>query len=352
MMDIFNFFGNILGYLLWFLYTIFKNYGVAIIFFTVILKAVMFPFSVKQQKSMSKQAKLAEKQKEIQKRCGNDKMRYNEEISKLYEKEGVNPTSGCLVSMIPFPIMLGIYYSVIFPLKNTLHIASSTIDQAVNYVSRIPGMSAAGQYVELDIVKNWDVLKNSLTMFSPDDVTKIESFTGGFKFLGLDLLNTPQTASFGEMLWLIPVLCLLSSWFMTFYMNKTSGVKQQGCMKYTMYLLPLISVYWSFIMPAAVGFYWVLSSVTGGLQSVVTNKFFSVNHMTAMNEAQRFVALTNTEAAVRPLPADLQKQIADKIAAQATASTQQNQKQLKGGSQKKMSGKQSNGSNDYLGKKI
>ena len=66
MMDIFNFFGNILGYLLWFLYTIFKNYGVAIIFFTVILKAVMFPFSIKQQKSMSKQAKLAEKQKEIQ----------------------------------------------------------------------------------------------------------------------------------------------------------------------------------------------------------------------------------------------------------------------------------------------
>ena len=66
-MAIFNFFGSILGYLLWFLYSIFRNYGVAILLFTIILKIVLFPMSVKQQRSMASQSKLADKQKELQK---------------------------------------------------------------------------------------------------------------------------------------------------------------------------------------------------------------------------------------------------------------------------------------------
>lgn len=353
-MGIFNFFGSIFGYLLWFLYTIFKNYGVAIILFTFILKALMMPLSIKQQKSMASQAKLGEKQKEIQKRCGTDKQKYNEEIAKLYEKENVSPMSGCLLSIIPFPIMLGIYYSVILPLTNTLHIAGDAITKATEYVQRLPGVATMGQYIELDIVKNWDALSGNLSQFfTASDISKIESFTGGFKFLGLDLLKTPQGAGFMDFLWLIPVLCLLSSWAMTFFMNKSTGVKQQGCMKFTMYLLPLISVYWSFIMPAAVGFYWVLSSVTNGVQSVITNKYFSINHMTALNEAQRFVTLQQSEAAIRPLPVTLQKEIADKIEAQNASQNQQQAQQKKGGSgAKKKNNKNNKNSSDYLGKKI
>ena len=130
MMQIFNFFGSIFGYLLWFLYTIFQNYGVAIILFTIIVKALVFPFSIKSQKSMAAQSRLAAKQKELQARYGNDKMKYNEELQKLYEKEGVNPGGGCLTTLLPLPIMLGIYYSVIFPLSNTLHVASDSIAKA------------------------------------------------------------------------------------------------------------------------------------------------------------------------------------------------------------------------------
>lgn len=350
-MDILNFFGNILGYLLWFLYVIFKNYGVAIIFFTIILKFVMFPMSIKQQRSMAGQSKLAEKQKEIQKRCGTDKQRYNMEIQKLYEKEGVNPASGCLTTLIPFPIMLGIYYSVISPLRNTLHIAAETIQKATDYVARIPGAVSTNQYAELEIIKNWDNLKDAfatMNIFSPQDVDKIESFTTGFRFLGLDLLKTPQTASFNEFLWLIPVLSVLSYWFMNYYMNKSSGIKQQGCMKYVMYLMPLLSAYWAFIMPAAVGFYWVISSVVGGAQSIITTKYFSVNHMAAMNEAQRFVTMEKNEAAIKPLPIPLQKQIAEKIEAQSNP-VQQNQKQQKAqGNKKKNTKAGGRNANDYM----
>ena len=89
-MAIFNFFGSILGYLLWFLYTIFRNYGVAIILFTIILKLALFPTSLKQQRSMASQSKLQEKQKELQKKYANNKQKYNDELMKLYEKEGVS----------------------------------------------------------------------------------------------------------------------------------------------------------------------------------------------------------------------------------------------------------------------
>ena len=163
-MAIFNFFGSLLGYLLWALYTVFRNYGVAIILFTVILKVVMFPLSVKQQKSMSAQTKLADKQKELQKRYANNQQKYNDELMKLYEKEGVNPGSGCLTTLLPFPIMLGIFYSVIMPLSNTLHIAGDTVAKATDYISRIPGVASAsglGLYQELQIIKHFKKFQNT-----------------------------------------------------------------------------------------------------------------------------------------------------------------------------------------------
>ncbi len=318
-MAIFNFFGSILGYLLWFLYTIFKNYGIAIILFTIVLKLVMFPTSLKQQKSMASQTKLAEKQKELQKKYANNKAKYNEELQKLYEKEGVNPTSGCLTTLLPFPIMLGIYYSVIMPLSNTLHIASDTVREATDYISKLPGMVSAntGIYSELQIIRNFDALKDNLTMFSAEDIEKISEFSKGFKFLGLDLLATPQGSALSTFLWLIPVLSLVSSVafqvYTMWYQKKTTGQKPQGCMVVMTCVFPLISLYWAYTMPAAVGFYWIISSLTSWVQSVITNRYFSAAHMVAMTEAQRAVTMELAEASVRPLPAATQKEIADRL---------------------------------------
>ena len=358
MMAIFNFFGSLLGYLLWFLYNIFHNYGVDIIVFTIIIKAALFPFSIKQQRSMASQTKLAAKQKELQKKYGNNKQKYNEELMKLYEKEGVNPSSGCLTTLLPLPIMLGIYYSVIMPLSNTLHIASDRVNAAVDMIGRIPGMLASatnsGIYSEMEIIRNFDALKDSLAAyFTPEDLQKIESFTSGFKFLGLDLLASPQGSGFFTFLWVIPALSLISSFGLQFYMSHhqkvTTGQSQPGCMKVTMYILPLISVYWAWIMPTAVGLYWVISSLTSFVQIYVTNHYFSVNHVTAMAEARRVAALELSEASLRPLPAAAQKEIADKLL--AAPQPQKQEKSQKGSKQKKKKGGPTGNTNDYLGAK-
>lgn len=354
-MAIFNFFGSILGYLLWFLYTIFRNYGVAIILFTIILKLVMFPTSVKQQRSMASQSKLTEKQKELQKKYANNKQKYNDELMKLYEKEGVNPSSGCLTTLLPFPIMLGIYYSVIMPLSNTLHIASDTVKQATDYISKIPGMvSTGGIYSELQIIRNFGALRDNLTMFSSEDIAKIEDFSKGFKFLGLDLLATPQGSAFTTFLWLIPVLSLLSyagsQVYSMWYQKKTTGQKTQGCMMVMTVVFPLISAYWAYTMPAAVGFYWVISSVTSWIQMIITNKYFSAAQMTAMTEAQRAVTLELAEASVRPLPAETQKQIADRLLA-GSQQKQEKDPEKKQGQKKKKGGSGQGGSSAYIGMK-
>lgn len=358
MMSIFNFFGSVLGYLLWFLYTVFKNYGIAIILFTIIVKALMFPFSIKSQKSMAAQSRLASKQQELQKKYAKDQMKYNEELQKLYEKEGVNPGGGCLTTLLPFPIMLGIYYSVIYSLSNTLHIAKDTISQATEFVSKIPGIASTNQYVELEIVKNFDALKDHLTMFSADDVQKIEFFGKGFNCFGLDLLASPNTSSFASMLWIIPVLALVTYWGQSFVMQKLQPTQQQGagqgCMKVMMYGMPLLSAYWAYIMPAAVGFYWIISALVGFAQTLITHKYFSPEQVSAKSEASRYVTLLQADRKVKPLPANLQKQIADKIEAknQAQAERQAAQKEKKATGKKGGNAQKNKGnSTDYLGSK-
>lgn len=329
-MAIFNFFGSILGYLLYFLYQIFHNYGVAIIFFTIILKVALFPTAVKQQRTMAAQAKLGEKQKELQKKYGNNRAKYNEELQKLYEKEGVNPSSGCLTTLLPFPIMLGIYYAVVMPLSNSLHIASDAISQATAYIAKVPGMVSTGSTLqqELVILRNWSSLRESLApFFTQADVAKIDDFSNGFRFLGLDLLGTPWGSSFSEMLWLIPLLSLLSyvgmQVYQMWYQRKNNGAnQQQGCMIAMSVVFPLMSAYWATIMPAAVGFYWVISALTSWLQSVITNRYFSVGQMTAMQEARRAVTLEQAEEKIRPMTAEAQKEMAQRLAAGAAPQKQ------------------------------
>ena len=355
MIQIGNFFGNFLGYLLWLLYEIVKNYGVAIILFTVILKVAMFPFSIKQQKSMAASSKMAVKQKELQKKYGSDKQKYNEELQKLYEKEGVNPAGGCLPMLIPFPIMIGLYYTVVSPLSNALHISSDSINQAIAMLQKIPGIgstfSSNSLYVQIDIVKNFNSIQNHLTMFSAEDMSKLRSFSTGFNFFGLDLFGTPSQNPFSPLI-LIPILCLISSLLSSYFTMKLQpGMQQQqqGCMKYMMFLLPLVSVWFSYSLPAAVGFYWIISTITGFLQTLILNMWFSPADLTAKAEAQRIALRVLEEEKIRPLPVAVQNQIAAQHEEKSNAGAKNNT-QKKSSKQKSGKNNKSNSEN-YMGTK-
>lgn len=358
-MDIFNFFGSILGYLLWFFYLMVKNYGVAIILFTVVTKVLTFPFSVKSQKSMAMTSRMTAKQQELQKKYGNDKQKYQEEVQKLYEKEGVNPASGCLTNFVPLIVMMGLYYTVINPLQNALHLSADAVTKAVSMLKIIPGLGSAfnTNYAQIEIVKHFNELKPQLTMFNGDEMSKLSSFSHGFQFLGLNLLDSPADGSniFGTLfrsnLWLIPVLCLVTSLLSQYFMMKLQpGMQQtqQGCMKYMLYIMPLFSAWIACTMPAAVGFYWIISTITGFLQTVILNIFYSPADLSAKAEAQRIALRELEEEKMKPLPATAQQRLVANYSAntaekaQATDKTAPRKPKAKGSK---------NNTNDYLGTK-
>ena len=194
--------------------------------------------------------------------------------------------------------MMGIYYSVVNPLQNTLHIAGSKVTEAMQLLQQVPGVGNlfSGFYGEIDLVKHFDFFKDFLPMFSADEAANIASFGQGFNFLGLNLLDTPQSSSFSSMLWLIPVLCLVSSLVTQWLMPKITGnqMAMQGCMKWMMFILPLFSAWIAYTVPAAVGFYWIINTVLQFLQTWVLNIFYNADTMIAKEEAAR-IALREIE---------------------------------------------------------
>jgi len=312
-MDIFNFFGSILGYILWFFYLIVRNYGVAIILFTVLFKLILFPLSVKQQKSMTVTSRIAEKQKELSKKYANDKAKYQEEVQKLYAKEGARPGGGCLTTLLPFPIMIGLYYTILNPLQNALHLSNEVIANASNLLNQIPGasLSTGGQINELAIIKNFNQLSPYLKDILGDDFGRVEQFSNSCNFLGLDLLGTPSSSSWSSMLFLIPLICLLTSIGSQVFMMYTNDTmkNQQGCMKITMLILPLFTAWLAWTMPGAIGFYLICNTVTTFVQTVVLNYCFSSGHMAAKEEARHIAKMELTEAAIKEIPIEQRKQL-------------------------------------------
>jgi len=320
MFAIFNFIGSIFGYVLWAIYLVFQNFGVAIIIFTILTRLILFPTSIKQQKSMASNARMQAKQRELKEKYANNKAKYNEEVQKLYTKEGVSPFGGCLTSIFPMFIMLGIWYSVSRPLSNVLHIASDKMDSLLKFVNTIPGMSinTSGAYYEMDLVRlfsnpnTMDTLnvngKGISSILSADEISRIQHLSGGFNFLGLNLLDIPQLLGFASAIILIPILVLVTSvgsQLLTMRMQSSMMGQQKGCMKVTMLLLPLISVWISYVVPGAVGFYWIWSTVIGFAQTVVINHFYTPMSITAKTEAQHVALMELKEAQVprvyRPL---------------------------------------------------
>lgn len=313
MFQIFNVIGSVFGYVLWALFYVFQNFGVAIIIFTILTRLLMFPSSVKQQKSMAANSRMQAKQRELKEKYGNNKQKYNEEVQKLYEKEGVSPFGGCLSSLLPMFIMLGIYYTVVRPLSNVIHISSDKMTDLINFVNGIPGVNVTSNniYHEMDILRifnNPDSFallqshgKGISSILSNGEITQIRELAGGFKFLGLDLLDIPSANEFFSLIIIIPALVLITSvgsQLLTMRMQNNVMNQQTGCMRYMMLFLPLITVYISYIVPGAVGFYWIWSTVIGFVQTVVINKFYSPLNLTAKAEAQHVALMEIKEAKV------------------------------------------------------
>jgi membrane protein insertase, yidC/oxa1 family len=294
-----DFLANIFGYLLNFIYQIVNNYGIAMIIFTIILKLIMLPISIKQQKTLKKSAKMQVKVKEIQEKYSNDQVRQSQELMDLYKRENMSPFSGCLSSIIQLIIVLSMFYLVSRPLTYMKHIDTDLLNQYTQEVAA--STEGALRYPEIAIIK---------AMSDKDENIRIN-----MDFFGLDLSDIPTQNYKDLKVYIIPLLYVFTSFIsirLTTNLNKKKQEeknnkeelikenidktkennkeklpvkveeKQEDKETDTMeemqrqmnFMMPVMAVSIALIAPLGLALYWLVSNLLMIIERLIINKFF------------------------------------------------------------------------------
>lgn len=220
----FQLFANIFGYLLELLYNLVNNYGLAIIIFTLVIKVLLLPLSIKQQRTMKKSTELQEKMKVIQFKYKNDPEKMNQAVMELYKTEKMNPFSGCLTAIVQMILLLSIFYLVRSPLTFMEKIPQDNINTYVQQLKE-DGKAVSEVYPEIDIIREYEFLKEK----NPED-GNIEKINIQMNLFGLDLSKIPQQNMSDYTVYIIPVLYILSS-FISIRLTTAMQTKQQKSKK-------------------------------------------------------------------------------------------------------------------------
>ena len=284
----FQFFANIFGYLLDIINQFVNNYGLAIILFTAIIKLIMLPLSIKQQRSMKKNVELQEKLKVIQFKYKNDPEKLNKETMDLYKQEKMSPFSGCFSAIIQFILLISIFYMVRFPLTYIEKVDKTKIDTYTQQI-KDAGMDVSQAYSEIDIIREIDFLREN----NPEDET-LKNININMNFLGLDLSKIPQQNLADWTVYIIPILYILSTFVsmrLTTSMQNTNKDKKEltdgenketernemedamaQSNKMMSWMMPIMSVSISLVAPLGLALYWLVNNILMIGERLVLNK--------------------------------------------------------------------------------
>ena len=287
------------GYLLDWLYTFTNSYGLALILFSLIVKLVLLPMSVKSKKSMLKMSRLSPQVKALEAKYGDDKQKYQLAVQQMYKEEGVSMGGGCLWSFIPLLILLPLYNVIREPITYMMH-NSRSISEAIVAFLQASGenLGKNAYYAQLaaagHIGDYADKLREVLQSIMGSDV-KINLQAMNFQFLGIDLAGIPtfrvwDCEGWREIgLFLIPVvsagLQAVSMWISQKMNNQVAtnadgeqdvdAAKTANQTNATMMLMmPLMSLWIGFSMPAAISIYWIAQAVFGAVQDYFLTKHY------------------------------------------------------------------------------
>ncbi|MCM1330527.1 MAG: YidC/Oxa1 family membrane protein insertase [Ruminococcus sp.] len=297
--------GYPLGWIMWLFYQITHNYAWAIVFFTLVTKILLFPLSVKQQKSTAAMTAFQPKLEKLKKQYANNQQKLQEEQMKLYAEEGINPMSSCLPMFIQFPLLYGIFDVVYRPIYHILRTGKDAIEAATNIAREIftkDGGTVPTYFEyrpEIYIIKE---LQKDPAAFSamneqyPDFVEKVSEFNN--KLFGVvDLGDMPNLHpevwnAAAVILLIIPIMSGLINLFQTIYMQIRSkkanpDAPDMAGMNIMFYAMPIFSVWIAFRYPAGIGFYWTVSALFGVVQSVILNKVFTPEYVASLVEKDK-----------------------------------------------------------------
>ncbi len=293
--------------------------GLSIIIFTIIIKALMLPLSIKQQKfsklnsvMMPELQQVQEKYKKLDKtspKYNEMMLKQNEEMKEVYAKYGTSPTGGCLQLIIQMPILFALY-QVIYKIPGYIAKVKEIYVPIQTNLMNIIGYEGNEDLVKLaqqngvtdltdsnkiiDMLYNfssaeWEQFKSyfpQLTNYVDEALPTINKIN---YFLGLDLATAPS-----QQLWpgiLIPILAGLTQWYSSKMIqtpeNKKNGEDTMGSTMKTMNIvMPLMSVFFCFTFSAGIGVYWIVSAVVQIIIQLIVNKYMEridINEMVEKN---------------------------------------------------------------------
>ena len=281
----FEFFASIFGYLLNWLYNFFNNYGVAIIVFTVLLKIILIPITIKQQSTLKKSNKLQEQMKVLQVKYKNNPEMLNQEMMNLYKSEKLSPFSGCLSSILQLVIILSVFWLVSQPLTYMKKVDADVINQYKQEITQSGNTQTA--YPEIAIINQKG---------SSDERVQIN-----MEFLGIDLSKVPTQSLNDWRVYIIPGLYIITSIIsvkLTTNMQKKDKEKEkkkdiviedgkpkeeeeeinpmEQMNKNMLYMMPIMAVMISIVAPLGLALYWLISNILMIIERLVINKVMSV----------------------------------------------------------------------------
>ena len=270
-----GFFANIFGYALNWIYLFINNYGLSIIIFSVLLKILLIPLSIKQQKTMKKSTEMQKKVKEIQAKYEGNMEKINQETMNLYKEEKMSPFSGCFTAIIQIILLFSMFYLVRNPLTYMKKIDQDVINNYVNEIKEeLPENERNITYPEIAVIKQKG---------NEDERVFIN-----MDFLGLDLSNVPSQNFSNWTVYIIPVLYVLSSLLSmkitTVNTNKKNENKNENsekteldaveqANKSMMWFMPIMSVSISLVAPLGLALYWLVNNVLMILERICINKY-------------------------------------------------------------------------------
>ena len=273
-----------LGWLMELIYNIVKNYGIALLLFTIVTKILLLPLSIKQQKSMAKNSAYQPMINEINKKYAKDKQKQQEELMKMQQEFGYNPLVGCLPMVVQMVILFGLIQVIYNPLRFIIGIPKDVYTTIVTWGK---ATFEKVNYVDTAIIGavqkgDTNVIEYLTNIFAENEIgdsvlTGIRDFN--LDFFGIDLTRIPNITDLSSLasilLILVPVLSAATMILQTIIMQKVSGSPEmQGGMKYMPHMMSIMFIWIGFTVPAAVSLYWIFTNVFGLIQSLLLKKIY------------------------------------------------------------------------------
>lgn len=283
-MNFFYILSGPLGYVMEWIYKLLPSYGWDIIIFTLLINIVKIPLQLSQQKSMAKMSAFQPMMMEIQTKYKDKPEKQQEEMLKLQQDYGYSPTAGCVPMLLNFLVMFGVIGVVYNPLERIFHISAAALTAAGEALTA-SGVAFTAITRDTNIIAQV-VAGNGgvLGCFSAEQITTITEFSQHMNFLGIDLTRIPKLGLSLDIV--LPLLSVITMLLSTHISMKASGQQMQGSMKLTMYMMPLMYLFFCFTYPLAFSLYYVISNIVMTVQTQVMRKIYDPEKMKEQVKAE------------------------------------------------------------------